>query len=49
MAFFTKDSSFVQNYIILITLGLRKFEDVPALFNLREMVAQELGLVSEEQ
>lgn len=37
---FTKDSRIVQDYVLLINNGLKTFDDVPNLFNLREVVQQ---------
>ncbi|WP_236913348.1 CD1375 family protein [Clostridium sp. Cult1] len=37
---FTKDSRIVQDYVLLINKGLRTLEDVPDLFNLKEVVEQ---------
>ena len=37
---FTCDSQIVKSYVLLINKGLRVFDDVPALFNLREVVQQ---------
>jgi len=36
---FKKDSRIVMSYVILILAGQMTFEQVPNLFNLREMVA----------
>lgn len=36
---FKKDSRIVMSYVILILAGQMTFEQVPDLFNLREMVA----------
>ncbi len=37
---FTKESRIVQDYVLLISKGLRTKEDVPNLFNLKEVVEQ---------
>lgn len=37
---FTKDSSIVKSYVLLIKEGLKTFDSVPDLFNLREAVQQ---------
>lgn len=37
---FTKDSRIVQDYVLLIKKGLKSFDEVPDLFNLREVVKQ---------
>lgn len=37
---FTKESRIVQDYVLLINKGLKTFDDVPNLFNLREVVEQ---------
>lgn len=37
---FTKDSRIVQDYVLLINRGLKTFDEVPNLFNLREVVEQ---------
>lgn len=37
---FTKESMIVQDYVLLINKGLKSFDDVPNLFNLREIVEQ---------
>lgn len=37
---FTKESRIVQDYVLLINTRLKTFEDVPNLFNLREVVEQ---------
>lgn len=41
---FKPDSQIVRSYVILILAGMMTFEEVPDLFNLREMVALALGL-----
>ena len=35
---FTKDSQIVKSYVILILAGKMTYEEVPNLYNLREMV-----------
>ncbi len=42
---FTRESRIVQDYVLLINKGLKTLEDVPNLFNLKEVV----GLCLEEQ
>lgn len=37
---FTCDSQIVKSYVLLINKELRTFDDVPDLFNLREVVQQ---------
>ncbi len=37
---FTMESRIVQDYVLLINRGLKKIEDVPNLFNLKEVVQQ---------
>lgn len=37
---FTSESQTVKNYVLLINEGERTLEDVPILFNLKEVVAQ---------
>lgn len=37
---FTAESRIVQDYVLLINKGLKTFNDVPNLFNLREVVQQ---------
>lgn len=37
---FTKESRIVQDYVLLINKGFKTYEDVPNLFNLREVVEQ---------
>ncbi len=37
---FTKDSSIVKSYVLLISKGLKTLDEVPNLFNLREIVQQ---------
>lgn len=39
---FTKDSSLVKSYVLLILAGKMTYEEVPKLFNLREAVAEAL-------
>lgn len=41
---FRKDSAIVRSYVILILAGEMTFEEVPNLFNLREVVAEVLGI-----
>lgn len=41
---FKKDSQIVRSYVILILAGEMTYDEVPNLFNLREMVAEVLGL-----
>jgi predicted nuclease with TOPRIM domain len=40
---FTADSQIVKSYILLIKQGLKTLEEVPDLYNLREVVQQCLG------
>ncbi|GEM_PF-2566649 len=35
---FTKESQIVKNYVLLIEQGIKGIEDVPNLFNLKEVV-----------
>lgn len=37
---FTKESRLVQDYILLINKKIRTLEEVPNLFNLKEVVAE---------
>lgn len=37
---FTKESRIVQDYILLIKKGIKKLEDIPNLFNLKEVIQQ---------
>ncbi len=37
---FTPESQIVKNYILLINQGLKTLEDVPKLYNLKEVVQQ---------
>lgn len=37
---FTKDSRIVQDYVLLIKKELKTYDEVPDLFNLREVVQQ---------
>lgn len=37
---FTKENRIVQDYVLLINKGLKTFEEVPDLFNFREVVKQ---------
>lgn len=37
---FTADSQIVKSYILLINQGLKTIDEVPDLFNLREVVQQ---------
>ena len=39
---FTPKSQLVKSYVLLITAGIMKFEDVPDYKNLREVVEQVL-------
>jgi len=41
---FKKDSAIVRSYVILILAGEMTYDEVPKLFNLREVVAEVLGL-----
>lgn len=41
---FADDSSIAGSYVILILAGLRTYEQVPNLYNLREVVALQLGI-----
>lgn len=41
---FKPDSQIVRSYVILILAGKMTFEEVPDIFNLRDMVAQVMGL-----
>lgn len=45
--FFKPDSAIVRSYVILILAGKMTYDEVPALFNLREAVAEALGLAEE--
>lgn len=40
---FTKNSAIVKSWIRLIKAGRRTYEDVPALGNLREVIAEILA------
>lgn len=44
---FKKDSQIVRSYVILILAGEMTYEEVPNLFNLRQVVAEVLGLEPE--
>jgi hypothetical protein len=46
---FKKDSQIVRSYVILILAGEMTYEEVPNLFNLRQVVAEVLGLEPEAQ
>jgi len=37
---FTAESQLVKNYVLLIQQGLKTYEDVPNLYNLKEVVQQ---------
>lgn len=37
---FTKESSIVKSYVLLIQKDMKTIEDVPNLFNLKEVVQQ---------
>lgn len=39
---FTKNSALVRSYVLLIVAGYMTYEEVPALFNMREAVAEAL-------
>lgn len=39
---FTKDSTLVKSYVLLILANKMTFEEVPELFNLRDAVAEAL-------
>lgn len=41
---FTKDNRLVKNYVLLLMTGIIVPDDIPALFNMREAVADALGL-----
>ena len=41
---FTKESQTVKNYALLINEGIKSVDEVPNLFNLRQVVAEVLGL-----
>lgn len=41
---FKPDSAIVNSYVILILAGYYEFDRIPNLFNLREAVANALGL-----
>lgn len=41
---FKPDSAIVRSYVILILADKMTYEEVPNLFNLREAVAEALGL-----
>ena len=45
---FKKESKTVESYVILILAGKKTFEQVPNIFNLREVVAEVLGLEEEQ-
>jgi hypothetical protein len=40
---FTIESQTVKNFVLLITKGLKTIDDVPDLFNLREVVQSVLN------
>lgn len=44
---FTPDSAIVRSYVILILAGKMTYDEVPDLFNLREVVAEVLGLTEQ--
>ncbi len=37
---FTADSQIVKNYLLLIKQGIKTIDDVPDLYNLKEVVQQ---------
>lgn len=41
---FTKDNQLVKSYVLLIDAGRRTFDSVPDVSNLREVIAEELGI-----
>lgn len=41
---FADNSSIAGSYVILILAGLRTYEQVPNLYNLRDVVALQLGI-----
>jgi len=41
---FKPDSAIVRSYVILILAGKMTYDEVPNLFNLREAVANALGI-----
>lgn len=41
---FKPDSQIVRSYVILILAGKMTFDEVPNLFNLRQVVAEVLGI-----
>ena len=43
---FKKDSQIVRSYVILILADQMNYDEVPNLFNLRQAVAEALGLES---
>lgn len=44
LMYFKPDSAIVRSYVILILAGKMTYDEVPELFNLREAVAEALGL-----
>lgn len=49
MPMFAEDSRIAGSYVILILAGLRTFESVPNVSNLREVVALQLGMNTVEE
>ena len=49
MPLFSEDSRIAGSYVILILAGLRTFESVPDVSNLREVVALQLGMEVPEE
>lgn len=49
MPLFAEDSRIAGSYVILILAGLRTFESVPNVSNLREVVALQLGMEMPEE
>lgn len=41
--FFTKESQIVQSYVLLIQKEIKTLDDVPELYNLKEVVANEMA------
>lgn len=46
---FKRNSKIVESYVLLILAGKKTMEQVPNIFNLREIVAEVLELEEEEQ
>lgn len=45
---FTKESQTVKNFIFLIKKGERIIDDVPDLFNLKQIITQEIEEANED-